>query len=633
MQRLFKIPVTASLIIVNLLAFAFSWYTIGTFDEPRWTFGLLSLGAQFAPLTLDTEWYRIFTHMFLHGSIIHLLSNMYGLYVVGAGLEEILGSKKVLFVYLVCGIGASLLSIYWNLFTIGVGASGAIFGLFGFSITLNIFVSYKQKVSLLPILTNFLLFLVINIAISQAFSGDHAAHAGGLLTGALVAAYPLLSKKPLAKIGVEYTLLILFVACYFLLPRHQVTYYRFFQNVIALEDSLAEVGDNDFSDEQYLQFFKRQHTAWDSSRNMLLAHAHIPNELAPDTAILLRYIDYRIAENGYRTKMLERESYVYLDSIELRQQGIAGKVKLKYNLNFSIEEQQSVEENSSSQSEPQLPVVRVTYDEDWIETQEEPVSYYRIGTRDSLGRWQGKVFDYYANGDIQMKGTYKDNKKNGIFLYYSDHKTYTSAGRYNEDRNVGKWETYHENGTLASEIVYNNDFYVKNLWDEKGQVKVIDGNGTQRLYHPDGSIAEEGSYQNGKKEGYWYGTYQNGKKKYEENFNAGRLINGRSTDGNGKTYIYDESSYFPIPEGGFVAFNKHLRSAAGKFVDVYEGTVRVSFRVTKKKQLTDFVIEKQLNAQADSVAIAIIKSGPRWNSGKNHGFESEDAFTAVDINF
>src|SRR5687768_4804774 len=125
-------PATLALIAINVGAFIFTYFQTGSFDERNWTVTVLRLGAQFNPLTLDKEWYRIFTHMFLHGGIVHLLLNMYALFFTGRRVEVMVGTKKFLFLYFLCGITAALNSLYWNLFTVGVGSSGAIFGLFGF---------------------------------------------------------------------------------------------------------------------------------------------------------------------------------------------------------------------------------------------------------------------------------------------------------------------------------------------------------------------------------------------------------------------------------------------------------------------------------------------------------------------
>ena len=70
---------------------------------------------------------------------------------------------------------------------------------------------------------------------------------------------------------------------------------------------------------------------------------------------------------------------------------------------------------------PTLETKRVFYDEEWKEIDDPSLAaYYRIGTVDSLGRFQGVVRDYYRSGAVQMKGKYLDGMKDGIFLYYTN---------------------------------------------------------------------------------------------------------------------------------------------------------------------------------------------------------------------
>ena len=74
--------------------------------------------------------------------------------------------------------------------------------------------------------------------------------------------------------------------------------------------------------------------------------------------------------------------------------------------------------------------------------------FFRVGQKDSLGRWQGSVIDHFKDGEIQMKGKYQKDMKDGVFIYYSNRRTYESAGRYEKEQAVGKWENFHWNGAL-----------------------------------------------------------------------------------------------------------------------------------------------------------------------------------------
>lgn len=626
-----KIPATLGLIAINVIVFAFTRLEAGSLNDSHWTLSLLRHGALFNPLTLGNEWYRIFTHMFLHGGILHLAVNMYALYSVGSDIEILAGTKKFTIVYFVSGIASALNSLYWSLFTIGVGASGAIFGLFGFSLMINIFLSRRSGKSMTPVLVNFAVFVGINLLIAKSVNADNAAHLGGLAAGMLIGLYALVKGEGAAfvRTRIEYFMMPALAIIYLTLPRYQVHYYRFFQSVLAAEDSTRQRLKKDLSDPQYLKVFAANTSQWDSARVMLDRQSDLPTELSADTFRLRRYIGLRIAENGYKTKIIERESYIYLDSIEEVNRQIPQFMSLDFPLSFRIDGEEKPPPRDTSSRE----LIKVYYDRDWVEIPSPPAAYYRIGYRDSLGRWNGEVRDFYANGDVQMKGTYKNNKREGVFLYYSDHHTYTSAGRYRNDRSIGKWETFHTNGRLASEVFYNGTYFLKNSWDSLGNQLVVDGSGKETQTYPNGVIRLEGAYRNGRQEGYWYGRHENGDMYFQESYSEGRLISGKSRNARGQTFVYDASSLFPLPEKGLAAFQAYLKKETDKVDTQRPAHVRVSFRVTKRGMLTDFNIEESTSPALNAKAIAMLLHGPSWLPAKMHGDQPVDAFTFVDVVF
>ncbi len=146
---------------------------------------LLKWGANFRPSTVNGEWWRLVTSTFLHGGIIHLLANMYGLLFVGVFLEPILGKVKYAIAYLLTGIIASIASLWWYDATVSVGASGAIFGLYGMFIAFLL-----TKVFTPEFAKSFLLstgiFVGINLLMGLTGGIDNAAHIGGLISGLAV---------------------------------------------------------------------------------------------------------------------------------------------------------------------------------------------------------------------------------------------------------------------------------------------------------------------------------------------------------------------------------------------------------------------------------------------------------------
>jgi len=92
---------------------------------------LVQWGANYGPKTTNGEWWRMFTAMFLHIGILHLLFNMVALWNIGSFMERVLGPVGFVVLYLLAGLLGSVASVVWNPFVVSAGASGAIFGLYG----------------------------------------------------------------------------------------------------------------------------------------------------------------------------------------------------------------------------------------------------------------------------------------------------------------------------------------------------------------------------------------------------------------------------------------------------------------------------------------------------------------------
>lgn len=145
---------------------------------------LLLLGANNIQLLKHGQIYRLITYGFLHGSIVHLISNMYCLYVIGSQVENNLEKKRFLIVYFVSMITGGLLSALFN-DGISIGASGAIFGLLGailyFGLHFRLYLSEALRTRIIPV-------IVLNLIIGFAVPGiDVACHIGGLIGGFLSA--------------------------------------------------------------------------------------------------------------------------------------------------------------------------------------------------------------------------------------------------------------------------------------------------------------------------------------------------------------------------------------------------------------------------------------------------------------
>lgn len=165
-----KIIITYILIAINIITFLLTYFNIPLFYK-------LILN----PVAVkEGEIYRLITSTFMHGSIFHLLMNMYTLYILGKQIETFLGKYKFLLIYLVSGLTGSLLScILTNSYSLG--ASGAIFGIFGcllyFGLHYRLYFGTVILKEIIPI-------IVLNLLIGFTLTGiDNAAHIGGLIGG------------------------------------------------------------------------------------------------------------------------------------------------------------------------------------------------------------------------------------------------------------------------------------------------------------------------------------------------------------------------------------------------------------------------------------------------------------------
>lgn len=143
---------------------------------------LYLFGANVKEAVVGGEIFRLITSTFLHASLLHLLFNMYALYIIGNQLESYIGKIKFLIVYLVSAISGSLMSCVFTT-GISVGASGAIFGLLGsllyFGYHYRLYLGSVLKSQIIPLILINLIFGFMDPRI------DNTCHIGGLIGGYL----------------------------------------------------------------------------------------------------------------------------------------------------------------------------------------------------------------------------------------------------------------------------------------------------------------------------------------------------------------------------------------------------------------------------------------------------------------
>lgn len=164
--------ITYALIAINIII-----YLIGMFVGQNKMISMLGLH----PLLVQSgEYYRLITCMFMHANLMHLIFNMYALYIIGIQVENFFNKWKYSIIYLISGLTGALFSMLFTR-SWSVGASGAIFGLMG----ALLFFGYHHRVYLGTVIKSQIIpVIIINLIIGFASTGiDNAAHIGGLIGG------------------------------------------------------------------------------------------------------------------------------------------------------------------------------------------------------------------------------------------------------------------------------------------------------------------------------------------------------------------------------------------------------------------------------------------------------------------
>ena|SRR5947209_5149610 len=213
-------PAMAALIAINLSVFIVMIINGGSpmgFSPDV----LIRWGANWGPLTLSGEYWRLITAGFVHGSIIHIAFNVWCLWSLTQLAERLFGSLITMGIYLLTGVAGAMLSIAWNHGRLEVGASGAIFGIAGAILSGikfgNVSVGPMQR---RQIFSSLIFFVIFNLTIGLGPGIDNMCHLGGLISG-LIFGVPLATALASGKKSFEWATIIL-AACILLVLGHQL---------------------------------------------------------------------------------------------------------------------------------------------------------------------------------------------------------------------------------------------------------------------------------------------------------------------------------------------------------------------------------------------------------------------------
>jgi rhomboid protease GluP len=182
LERLSRNPATAAIILVTTVTFAFQWLSRGVFGVDL----LLELGDKSNAAIQSGELWRLLTPIFLHVNLLHILVNMYSLYIIGPVVERPFGPTRFTVIYFLSGIGGVASSLAFSRQP-SAGASGAIFGLLG---ALAAFLFLHRRVfgkAGAGQLRQIIFVALLNLAIGLSPGIDNWGHVGGLVCGIALA--------------------------------------------------------------------------------------------------------------------------------------------------------------------------------------------------------------------------------------------------------------------------------------------------------------------------------------------------------------------------------------------------------------------------------------------------------------
>ena len=222
------ISLTHVLVGINVAVFALMTLTGVSFLSPT-SAQLLKWGANWGPLSLTTQPWRILTSNYVHIGIIHIGFNMWCLFSLGALAQRIFDRWTYPLIYTATGVAGSIASLAWHPTVVGAGASGAIFGLAGALIAaLYLGKLPIPKAAIRSTMKSLLIFAAYNLFFGLSRGIDNAAHIGGLASGLALGAFlskhltgPAESRQQWRNLAVVLSIVLLTAGMYYVRNQHR----------------------------------------------------------------------------------------------------------------------------------------------------------------------------------------------------------------------------------------------------------------------------------------------------------------------------------------------------------------------------------------------------------------------------
>jgi rhomboid protease GluP len=312
---------TPVLVWINILLFAVMVFRGVSVINPDADI-LVEWGANFKPLTLDGDWWRLLSNVFIHIGVVHLLFNMLALIYIGVLLEPVIGKMRLLGAFVFTGIVGSVASLWWYDIVVSAGASGGIFGLYGVYIAL-LFTNLLEKGFRATMLSSMLMFVGYNLIMGLRGEVDNAAHIGGLVSGLIIgfSFYPALAKsefrlwKSMLSVGVVLLVFAFLANTVVQLPNPVGRYNKLMEEFVNYEKTALKAFNlpENASDEVY-----RKSIDEDGIPNWFKCQALVsemdsisglPQHFKDRLPLLNKYLTYRIESYELMSQAIDDDAY------------------------------------------------------------------------------------------------------------------------------------------------------------------------------------------------------------------------------------------------------------------------------------------------------------------------------------
>jgi rhomboid protease GluP len=192
-----KVMLTYIIIALNIIVYAYTAMLSGDFIEID--HHVVRQYGQHNSFVLNGGYWQLFTAMFVHVNIVHLLGNMFFLLIFGLRAEELFAIQEYLLIYFSTGLAGNLLTLLFDPAMVSAGASGAIFGLFG-ACTIYIRRAIGQSI------IGALLYSFFLLMMSSGQNVNNLAHLGGLVIGLIIGYVLATTRKPRVVYEYKYSL-------------------------------------------------------------------------------------------------------------------------------------------------------------------------------------------------------------------------------------------------------------------------------------------------------------------------------------------------------------------------------------------------------------------------------------------